>query len=382
MTTQFNPATDKLIVSCDGGGIRGLIVALLLQQIDSAQPNFLGQTYLHAGTSTGGIISLAMACGIDLGEIVSLYENDGSQIFTTSACLGNTNVAAKLAAAPDPNASGNSWWTYIIDHIMELLCVWYDNGGLKQAVVNTLGSSTATATLNSLVPAAPASPQYVLVNTLQLCDSNNTWVPLQLTNLPNLPNNNSGVTLVIDAAMSTSAAPMYFPPYQHPTYGYCADGGLFANNPGTIAITSLMASGIALENIWMLSISTGNTLDCYPPSIINTVGAGNFGPLFWIFPTSQPDPAVANQPYTPALPLMSAFFDGTSEIDDFQCAQLLGGQYGRYVRANIPLTTPIALDDYSSAAIQAMKTAVTNYAQPSSTSEWGLIQSWIKNNFG
>lgn len=381
MTAQFNPATDKLIVSCDGGGIRGLIVALLLQQINSDNPNFLGQTYLHAGTSTGGIISLAMACGIDLTEIVNLYQDDGGKIFTTSACLGNTQLAADIASAKAANASASSWWTYILDHIMELLCAWYDNSGLKQAIVNTLGS-TAAATLNSLVPASPAAPQYVLVNTLQLCDSNNTWVPLQLTNLPNLQNNNSGVTLVIDAAMSTSAAPMYFPPYQHPTYGYCADGGLFANNPGTIALTSLMASGVPLDNIWMLSISTGNMLDCYPASIINTVGAGNFGPLFWVFPTSQPIDAVANQPYTPSLPLMSAFFDATSELDDFQCAQLLGGQYGRYVRAHIPLTTPIALNDFSSAAIQAMQVAVTSYTAPSTTSEWALIQKWISSNFG
>ena len=380
MTAQFNPATDKLIVSCDGGGIRGLIVALLLQQIDSSNANFLGQAYLHAGTSTGGIISLAMACGIDLAEIVNLYQDDGDQIFTTSACLGNNQLAADIASAKAANASASSWWTYILDHIMELLCAWYDNTGLQQAIQNTLGS-TATATLNSLVPAAPAAPQYVLVNTLQLCDSNNTWVPLQLTNLPNLQNNNSGTTLVIDAAMSTSAAPMYFPPYQHPTYGYCADGGLFANNPGTIALTTLMASGVPLENIWMLSISTGNMLDCYPPSIINAVGAGNFGPLFWVFPTSQPIDAVANQPYTPSLPLMSAFFDATSELDDFQCAQLLGGQYGRYVRANIPLTTPIALNDYSGPAIQAMQNAVTDYTKPSTTSEWALIQKWISSNF-
>ena len=382
MTAQFNPATDKLIVSCDGGGIRGLIVALLLQQIQSNNPNFLGQTYLHAGTSTGGIISLAMACSVDLAEIVNLYQTGGAQIFKTSACLGNTEVASRLAATPPPTVAGNGWLTYIWNHILELLCAWYDNSGLKQAVVNTLGNSTATATLNSLVPPSPQPPQYVLVNTLQLCDSNNTWVPLQLTNLPNLPNNNSGVTLVIDAAMSTSAAPMYFPPYQHPTYGYCADGGLFANNPGTVAITSLMASGVPLDNIWMLSISTGNTLDCYPASIINTVGAGNFGPLFWVFPTSQPIDAVANQPYTPALPLMSAFFDGTSELDDFQCAQLLGGQYGRYVRTHIPLTTPIALNDYSAPSIQAMQAAVTQYTQPSATSEWGLIQQWITSNFG
>src|SRR5258705_9541254 len=99
MTAQFNPATDKLIVSCDGGGIRGLIVALLLQQIDSSNANFLGQTYLHAGTSTGGIISLAMACSIDLTTIVNLYKYGGSQIFKTSTCLGNNQLAADIASA-------------------------------------------------------------------------------------------------------------------------------------------------------------------------------------------------------------------------------------------------------------------------------------------
>ena len=45
-----------------------------------------------------------------------------------------------------------------------------------------------------------------------------------------------------------------------------------------MALTALMASGVALANIWMLSLSTGNTQNCYPASIINTVGASSFGP--------------------------------------------------------------------------------------------------------
>ena len=283
MTAQFNPATDKLIVSCDGGGIRGLIVALLLQQLNAEYPDFLNRTYLHAGTSTGGIISLAMACNIDLSTIVQLYQCGGASIFTASQCQATT--AAAKAAIPVSATSSDSWWEYILAHLEELICAWYTNTGLETQINNTL-KTQATSTLNDILPAPPAPPQYVLVNTLQLCDTNNIWSPLQLTNL-NIPNNTSGDTRVIDAAMSTSAAPMYFPPYLHPVYGYCADGGLFANNPGMTAITSLMASGVPLANIWMLSISTGNTLDCYPAAIINEIGALNFGPLFWIFPTAQ-----------------------------------------------------------------------------------------------
>jgi hypothetical protein len=182
---------------------------------------------------------------------------------------------------------------------------------------------------------------------------------------------------VIDAAMSTSAAPMYFPPYNHPVYSYCSDGGLFANNPGTIALTTLIESGVSLDDIWMLSLSTGNTQDCYPPSTVSEVNAANFaGPLFWSWPVSQPDPAVAGQPYTPALPMLTALFDGTSEVDAYQCAQLLPG---RFKRANVPLSQPVALNDYSPAAIQAMTNSTNNYVQTSA--EWADIGQWIKGNF-
>ena len=75
---------------------------------------------------------------------------------------------------------------------------------------------------------------------------------------------------------------------------------------------------------------------------------------------------------------MSAMFDATAEMDTKQCTQLLGDQY---VRANVTLTQPIALNDFSPAAITAMENAVTSYTQPPSTG-WAQIQSWITNNFG
>jgi hypothetical protein len=282
------------------------------------------------------------------------------------------------ATAADPAASSGGWLAYILSHIEELFCSWYDNSGLKSAIEAQLKSS-ATATLNSLVPAAPANPRYVLVNTLQLCNSNNVWTPLQLTNLPNIANNTSGDTLVIDAAMSTSAAPIYFAPYQHPTYGYCADGGMFANNPGMTALTTLVESGIALENIWMLSLSTGNTLDSYPPSVITPLEPSSFGPIAWFLPFSQPFSPVAGQPYTPAIPLMAAFFDATSEAGDYQCGQLLGD---RYKRARVPLSQPIELDDYCPAEIKVMTDSTNAYmSSTSSTSEWAGILNWITTNF-
>jgi patatin-like phospholipase/acyl hydrolase len=364
-----------LILACDGGGIRGLIPALLLQELATSFPTFIDSAYLLAGTSTGGIISLALACNLTPTNIVNLYSNDGSEIFKLSACIQSSGGNPQSTQpASSENVSDSGWLAYLLSHLADLLCVWYDNSGLKSAIQTTLGDA-ASSTLASLVPAPPAQPRYVLVNTFQLCDSTNIWHPLQLTNLPNITNG-SGETLVIDAAMSTSAAPIYFPPYQHPTYGYCADGGLFANNPGTVALTTLVQSGVALENIWMLSLSTGNTLNCYADWIINGLGFGAAGsPLFWLWPKAQTGQNANGATYTPSMPLLNALFDATSEVDANQCQQLLGT---RYQRAKVPLTQPIELNDYSQAAITAMNNSVTAYMKKT---DWTNITSWIKTNF-
>ena len=53
---------DKcLIVSCDGGGIRGVVTTMLLQALGQ---NFLNRVDFFAGTSTGAIIALGLAGGL------------------------------------------------------------------------------------------------------------------------------------------------------------------------------------------------------------------------------------------------------------------------------------------------------------------------------
>ena len=51
------------ILSLDGGGIRGIFSARVLERLEQAVPGFLGQLNLLAGTSTGGIIALGLAAG-------------------------------------------------------------------------------------------------------------------------------------------------------------------------------------------------------------------------------------------------------------------------------------------------------------------------------
>ena len=74
-----------LILSCDGGGIRGYLSSLLLQQLDKDLKIFGTNNWnvdFYAGTSTGGLIALALAQGQSIDSIVNLYATKAPQIFT------------------------------------------------------------------------------------------------------------------------------------------------------------------------------------------------------------------------------------------------------------------------------------------------------------
>jgi len=52
------------ILALDGGGIRGLYTAVLLDRLSKEVPGFADRADLLAGTSTGGILALGLAKGI------------------------------------------------------------------------------------------------------------------------------------------------------------------------------------------------------------------------------------------------------------------------------------------------------------------------------
>src|SRR5262245_40998244 len=71
------------IISVDGGGVKGIIPAIVLQRL-GAEPGlegWLDRTDFLAGTSTGGLVALSVAAGIDVSELRSLYEKRAKQVF-------------------------------------------------------------------------------------------------------------------------------------------------------------------------------------------------------------------------------------------------------------------------------------------------------------
>ena len=75
----------KKILSIDGGGSRGLIPAVILNNIYNDTGVYPTEIFdVFAGTSTGGIIALALAIGVPTSDLVNLYLFKSEQIFADS----------------------------------------------------------------------------------------------------------------------------------------------------------------------------------------------------------------------------------------------------------------------------------------------------------
>ena len=82
----------KFILSVDGGGIRGIIPAIILAEIERKTNKPISQLFdLMAGTSTGGIVVAGLCKKDSLGklqysanDLVNLYQEYGPYIFKSS----------------------------------------------------------------------------------------------------------------------------------------------------------------------------------------------------------------------------------------------------------------------------------------------------------
>ena len=70
------------ILSIDGGGLKGLTAAVMLMDLEKKMGKPLRECFdFFIGTSTGGIISLALAYGLETSKIRDIYELQGDEIF-------------------------------------------------------------------------------------------------------------------------------------------------------------------------------------------------------------------------------------------------------------------------------------------------------------
>ncbi|CAB3807129.1 hypothetical protein LMG28688_06488 [Paraburkholderia caffeinitolerans] len=96
----------KRMLSLDGGGIRGILTleylgvleALLRTRHGRADLRLSDYFDLIGGTSTGAIIAAALACGMSVDQLKTLYRQIGTDVFATSP-LRLPFVAAKFPAS-------------------------------------------------------------------------------------------------------------------------------------------------------------------------------------------------------------------------------------------------------------------------------------------
>jgi hypothetical protein len=361
------------IVSCDGGGIRGLITAMLLEDLDAKCAGFLKKVDLFAGTSTGGIIALGLAAGIPTSKIRQLYENEGGQIFVPFQPgllelfgyvreyvdeLLEPSPMAHAEAAAEMSAAGFGGLASTLRTIEDVFHVKYTADGLAGLLRKTFHARM----MSDLQP--------VLVATYNIAPVNApSWRPLLLTNL-SAPRNAhvdalaAGDLAVVDVALATSAAPTFFPPHNVDTIGYCADGGLFANNPSLFALNSVISRKNPVSTIRMLSLGTG--------SIAQKVGAVPdplaWGVGQWLLPKQTSS--------VPQLPLLQTLMDGQEQIADAQCAKVLRE---RYLRVDLPLTELYPLDDLQSipAMVQETQDYIDGKTSPPGTPAWQDVVNWV-----
>jgi patatin-like phospholipase/acyl hydrolase len=265
------------ILTFDGGGILGIFSARILHHLYLAYPRLFAQVDLIAGTSTGGIIALGLALGMMPDELVSLYQLDGGDIFDRS-------------------------WIRTISDLGGLSGSTYDNVKLQAILQAKFGDKK----LSDL-------PKKVLIPSFDLDNSQDpwanpadpdflrTWKPKFFHNYPGP--DSDGEQFVTDVAMRTSAAPTYFPSYQH-----YIDGGVVANNPSMAALAQALDSGTGgqqLADISLLSVGVGATSQ-FIDGHDHDWGLGQWA--------------------AGIVPLMMS---GVSGVADYQCRRLLGLRYLR-----------------------------------------------------
>jgi uncharacterized protein len=352
------------ILSCDGGGIRGLLSALIIRKLHS-DFGILDRVNLFAGTSTGGIIALALAGRKSIDQVVGLYQDKDkvSQIFTRPSGVGTkAGELAKRAAV-----SAASKIPGMTKELIESLFIYQD-----QLWYPRYGGEGLRSVIAELFPTDPTlgslgDQARVLVTTFQLLDkTEGSWRPVTLHNLPT-PGNDPERSHVVESALCTSAAPTYFPPHKHSELGYCVDGGLFANNPSSLAMATAIEAGIPIESIRLLSIGTGGTKSSMtiPHTPLFSRGPENYGILGWLYPKREND--------TPSYPMMNALFEAGSSTSDLISQQVLKD---RYRRVQVPLKESIGLDDVGSSPVM-IRTVESLFA----SDVWPKVRLWVEQNF-
>jgi patatin-like phospholipase/acyl hydrolase len=186
----------RRLLSIDGGGIRGIIPAVLLAELERQSGRPVRETFdFIAGSSSGALTAAALAAGVSADRIVTLYAERASEV------LRHIPLVSTLVR--------------IVTGSM------YDVGRLHELVRRELGTPAGDWTIND----APID----LLITAKRLDDGMPWYFVR----DNTANScRAGGYRLADVVTASAAAPTYFQPFEIAGVGTLIDGGIgVAGNP-------------------------------------------------------------------------------------------------------------------------------------------------------
>lgn len=216
------------ILALSGGGFRGLFTAVVLARLEEQIGRPIARCFdLICGSSVGGIIGMALALEIPAHEIKRLFELNGDCLFQER---GWASRLCNRLGLPSHQAK-------------------YSNVRLKELAYELFGEKTFGD-----------STRRLLITSVNF----STGKP-QFFKTPHHPGLRVDADLLMsEAAMATSAAPVFFPAYRIGRSGSVhVDGGLAGNAPGLFGVHEAKHFlGQPEKNIQLLSIGTAGGLCC------------------------------------------------------------------------------------------------------------------------
>ncbi len=289
----------RKILSIDGGGIRGIIPAMVLSEIEKRTKKPVCELFdLIAGTSTGGILALGLtkpngggSPAYSAGDMLSMYEKHGEDIFHCTL------------------------WRKYLSYLLDSK---YSSEGIEKVLEEYFGKSRLSEALTDIIITS-----YETEKRMPFFFTSRDARDPGKKELYDHP--------IVSVARATSAAPTYFEPFKMPTrdknfagHYTLIDGGVFANNPAVCGYSELRANHPDEGDFLMVSIGTGEYTKKFPYKEVS-----DWGKLEW------------------AIPILDIVFDGVSDTVSYQMEQILPDNGGgrRYYRFQATLDEEDSLDD-------------------------------------
>ncbi|MGV3614157.1 MAG: patatin-like phospholipase family protein [Fimbriimonas sp.] len=352
-------------MSIDGGGIRGIIPAYILTQLEAQLGKPVYQCFdVICGTSTGGLIALALTTPqpkdpdgynppLSAQAVLDLYLNDFSDIFVEQS---------------EWNAPCAEYYTP---------AQW-----MQGVVSATMTLSEAKSTLASF---GNPCPQEVFTTCYTMDGADPTIFGPYLFSWTDATSATPDDYYLWEAAIGTSAAPTYFPianvglgatnPYTSSgvvTTGsnarnrWVCDGGVSSNNPALHALAKARKMGLCagLDDVLVVSLGTGMYNAGINPTneYAGVTVTANWDTAYW----ADGYDTLGNTTY----PLISAMGMSNEQVPDMQLKALL--PQGNYIRMQPPI--PYAQSALDGTDTAALIQTVQDFLDASSPIGWGSGQ--------